>query len=76
VLLFNNCNIEEGPFPEIIEVVIDADNNMYETIKIGNQTWIFKNLKTVSFNNVTPITAYTFEMHGSSWLSKYTKFIV
>jgi hypothetical protein len=42
---------------------------MYNTIKLGNQTWTLENLKTTSFNNVTPITEYTFKIHGSSWLN-------
>ena len=59
-------------FAEIIEVVINADNNMCETIKIGNQTWMLENLKTTSFNAGTPITAYTFKTHVSTWLNLNT----
>lgn len=41
------------------ESVTDIEGNEYNTIKIGNQTWFLKNLKTTTFNDGTPIQLVT-----------------
>lgn len=56
IALFYNCNKNDITITEIIQLVTDADNNVYKTIKIGNQNWMLENLKTTSFNDGTPIT--------------------
>ena len=37
--------------PVLSQTIIDIDNNLYNTITIGNQTWLKENLKTTHFSN-------------------------
>ncbi|MFY0603414.1 MAG: fibrobacter succinogenes major paralogous domain-containing protein [Flavobacteriaceae bacterium] len=59
VILISSCGEEESITPEIDNRLVDVDGNTYNTLKIGNQTWMLENLKVTSFNDGTLITEYT-----------------
>lgn len=65
VLFIMSCNDDvDVPPIEEPETVTDIDGNIYNTIKIGDQTWMLENLKTTTYNDGTPITEYQF---GDDW---------
>ena len=49
-----------------LEIVKDIDGNVYDMVKIGNQTWMVKNLKTTRYNDGKPIPLVT---DSSDWAS-------
>ncbi|MCE1198574.1 MAG: hypothetical protein LWW85_06360 [Marinilabiliales bacterium] len=48
--------------------VSDAEGNVYQTIKIGNNVWMRENLRTTKYNDGTPIAYAT----GSNWTNAGT----
>ena len=66
-LLFIACGNDYDDKVLPPETLTDADGNVYNTIKIGNQTWMLENLKTTKFNDGEAITEYTFAIHGNNW---------
>ncbi|WP_075351012.1 fibrobacter succinogenes major paralogous domain-containing protein [Algoriphagus marinus] len=58
---------EKDQDEDSILTLIDADGNVYQTIKMGKQIWMAENLKTTKYNDGSPITLYTVEKHGNNW---------
>jgi uncharacterized protein (TIGR02145 family) len=57
--LFFSCKkTKNEPDTNTPLTAIDADGNIYQTVKIGNQVWMKENLKTTKLNDNTPITQY------------------
>ena len=57
-------NIEvEQPF-DTTPTVTDADENVYGTVKIGNQVWLTENLRTTKYNDGSDIPLVT---DGTAW---------
>ena len=46
------------------DTVTDIDGNIYKTIKIGNQTWMAENLRTIRLNDGQPIS---YKPTASDW---------
>jgi uncharacterized protein (TIGR02145 family) len=63
LLISFGCSEDDNvPNEEPVITVTDSDGNVYNTIKVGNQTWMLENLKTTTFNDGTPITEHLFGM--------------
>lgn len=69
--MFIQCSSNDLPAEPFPETVTDADGNIYNTIKIGDQIWMFENLRTTTFNDGTPISEYTF---GNDWYNANNPF--
>jgi uncharacterized protein (TIGR02145 family) len=56
----------DGKLKEL--TVTDCDNNIYHTVKIGDQIWMTENLKTTKYNNCSPIQ----KIEDGSWINLST----
>ena len=58
-----------GPNEKKIVTLTDIDGNVYQTVKIGKQTWMAENLKVTRYRNGDPIPNVT---DGAEWCEKET----
>jgi uncharacterized protein (TIGR02145 family) len=58
VLIFSCKKTANEPQNNVPLTAKDADGNIYQTVKIGNQIWMKENLKTTKLNDNTPIIEY------------------
>jgi uncharacterized protein (TIGR02145 family) len=58
---------EKDQDKEPLLTLTDADGNVYQTVKMGDQIWMAENLKTTKYNDGSPITLFTSEKHGNNW---------
>ncbi|MGM0505333.1 MAG: FISUMP domain-containing protein [Bacteroidota bacterium] len=64
LLIFSACEKDEDDSTPTIEdgpgdPVTDIDGNTYQTVWIGGQNWMAENLKTITYNDGTPIDLIT-----------------
>ena len=71
VILFfaTDCKKDDSTTSSIPITVTDADGNLYNTVTIGTQVWMQKNLKTTKYSNGDAIPNVT---DATAWISLET----
>jgi uncharacterized protein (TIGR02145 family) len=59
IFAFHACKKGNSHFPCNSGTVRDIDGNVYQTVKIGNTTWMKENLKVAHYNNGDPVSQVT-----------------
>lgn len=62
--IYLNCDKKSSTGPGSINSVTDIDGNVYQTVTIGNQTWMAENLKVTHYRNGDAIFYMT---NRTSW---------
>lgn len=69
ILLVLLVNCEENPIENDENLVcVDYDGNIYDTVQIGNQTWINSNLRVVHYEDGSKIANLTTD---DNWINDY-----
>lgn len=75
IFFISNCKKENNVETGIEEgIVTDIDNNIYKTIKIGNQWWMAENLKVKTFRNGVPIQFSQLDIQWKDTIGAYCIF--
>jgi len=61
--------VQSSTFKCGISTVLDYEENVYHTVKIGDQCWLKENLRSTKYNDGTSITIVT---DGTTWASLTT----
>ena len=64
---YNSAGYGYGNEVQVLTMMSDTEDNIYKTVKIGNQIWMAENLKTTVLNNGTPIALIE---GNSSWMTQ------
>jgi len=58
ILFLTSCTSDDSASSVVKGIVTDIDGNLYQTITIGNQTWMVENLRTTKYSNGDEINLY------------------
>lgn len=65
----NEAGTAYGTEYQVVTLLADGDNNIYRTVRIGNQIWMAENLKAIHFNDGSAIDEVTLD---ANWIGLAT----